>query len=107
MTGTRLPAEATSLAVPLSRCVHPVMGWRHSRTVYRDQLTHAVIPGRTVAECGVIVMALGEPWPEPGAGTPLGRCSICAQAVDGLWTRVDSDRTRTERPRRTDPRPAG
>jgi len=64
------------------------MGWRHQRSTYRDQLTHAVMPGRTVAECGVVVAALGEPWPQPGAGTPLARCSICTQAVDGMWNRL-------------------
>lgn len=87
MTVTR-GATHTTTTSPLLRSAQPLMGWRQSRTVYRDQLTHAVLPGRTVAECGVVVSVLGEPWPDPGAGTPLARCSICAQAVQGLWDRL-------------------
>jgi hypothetical protein len=87
MTATRPSTHATPHA-PLSRSVLPLMGWRHPVTTHPDQLTHAVMPGRTVADCGVVIMALGQLWPEPGAGTPLARCSICARAVDGLWTRL-------------------
>jgi hypothetical protein len=65
--------------------VHHLMGWRHPTTPHRDQLTHAVMPGRSVAECGVVIMVLGEPWAKPGAGTPLARCAICTQAVQGRW----------------------
>jgi hypothetical protein len=87
VTATRLTSDGTYRAA-LSRSVQPLMGWRHPVTTHRDQLTHAVMPGRTVAECGVVLMALGDPWPEPGAGTPLARCSICTQAVYSLWDRL-------------------
>ena len=87
MTAIQLSTPQASRA-PLSRYVQPLMGWRHPRTTHNDQLTHAVIPGRTVAECGVVVIALGQPWPELGASTPLTRCSICALAVQGLWDRL-------------------
>lgn len=87
LTETRLSMPSPSNA-PLSRSVQPFMGWRHPRTTDRDQLTHAVMPGRTVAECGVVIRTLGELWPEPGVGTPIARCSICTQAVHGLWKRL-------------------
>jgi hypothetical protein len=87
VTATQPTTPATS-NVALSRALQPLMGWRHPRTVHRDQLTHAVMPGRTVAECGVVIMVLGEAWPEPGAGTPLARCPICTHSVQGLRERL-------------------
>jgi hypothetical protein len=87
VTATQPTTLATS-NVALSHAVQPLMGWRHPRTAHRNQLTHAVMRGRTVAECGVVLMAIGEPWPKPGAGTPLARCSICTHSVHGLWERL-------------------
>jgi hypothetical protein len=87
MIATNLSAPANSNAA-LSRYAQPLMGWRPSRSMRRDPLTHAVMPARTVAECGAVVMVIGQPWPQPGAGTPPSQCSVCAQAVDGLWARL-------------------
>jgi hypothetical protein len=82
MTTTRdymLPAATT-----LPETVQFLMGWRHHLSTHHDQLTHAVLPGSYTAQCGVVISVVGGPWPEPGAGTPLSRCAICAQAVQGL-----------------------
>ncbi len=86
MTTTRPLTQLEPDVSPQRRYARPLMGWRHPITTHRDQLTHAVMPGRTVAECGVVIMVLSEPWPEPGAGTPLARCAICTQAVQGMRT---------------------
>jgi hypothetical protein len=75
----------TAALLGSAREAHPLMGWRHPVTSQRAQLTHAVRPGRNTAECGGVITVLGGPWPEPGTGTPLDRCSICTQAVHGLW----------------------
>ena len=86
MFGNATRPRAMSPRTPASaRTARPAMAWRHSVTTSRDQLTHAVLPGGHTAQCGVVVSVLGAPWPEPGAGTPLSRCSICAQAVQGWW----------------------
>lgn len=72
-----------TMTVPLTK--HLLMGWRHTVRADHDQLTHAVLPGSHTAQCGIVISVVGDPWPEPGAGTPLSRCSICAQAVQGMW----------------------
>ena len=62
--------------------VHFLMAWRHEVSARPDQL---VLAGSFTAQCGVVISVVGDPWPEPGAGTPLSHCSICAQAVQGMW----------------------
>lgn len=64
----------------------PVKGWRSDPHVNSVQLTHAVLPGRHIALCGVPVAVLGEWWPEPSASTPISRCSVCTAAISHMWT---------------------
>jgi hypothetical protein len=64
-----------------SRTDQPVTAWRTDTQHNTRQLTHAVSPGRTVAYCGVRITVVGEPWPQPGASTPLSRCSTCTHAM--------------------------
>ena len=88
MTTTREYIMPTATTLPSTARL--LMGWIHPIDIHRDQLTHAVLPGSTTAQCGVVISAVGAPWPKPGAGTPLSRCSICAQAVQGWWNGTGS-----------------
>lgn len=69
------------------RYLHPVMAWRHDPKTYPQQLTHAVHDGEYVAACGVVVTALGEPWPQPHTTAIACQCGPCAQGVDTAWRR--------------------
>jgi hypothetical protein len=64
----------------------PVKGWRNDPHLNTAQLTHAVLPDRHTALCGVHVTVLGELWPDPHASTPISRCSVCTAAIDMMWT---------------------
>lgn len=75
----------TTSATTLAPHPHLLTAWSHDPSHHRDQLVHAVAPGRHVAECGVQVSFYGRPWPDPRTGSLQSRCSICAQAVTGLW----------------------
>jgi hypothetical protein len=78
-TGTTTYTEATAVTI------HLVTAWRHDPAWHSDQLVHASAPGSHVAECGVEVAFFGRPWPAPGTSTLQSRCSICTQAVQGMW----------------------
>ena len=64
----------------------PVKGWRTDPHINSAQLTHAVLPGRYTALCGVHVTVLGEQWPDPHASTPISPCSVCTAAIDQIRT---------------------
>lgn len=68
------------------RTDRPRTAWRADPQLNTHQLTHAVSPGRTVAYCGVHVIVIGDPWPDPGVSTPLARCATCTHAVHEMWS---------------------
>jgi hypothetical protein len=66
-----------------------VDGWREDPARNRNQLTHAVRPGKTVAACGARVEVTGQPWSHAGTPGSLGRCPICATAAHLIAHGVD------------------
>jgi hypothetical protein len=59
----------------------PLKAWRAAPSATYHPLTHAVLPGQTIAACGVHVASIGGPWPDSRLCTPLARCPVCAQAM--------------------------
>ena len=76
--------EVAVMTATQSHTDQPLTAWRIDPQHNTLQLTHAVMPGRSIAYCGVRITVVGQPWPELGTSTPLSRCSTCTHAVHQL-----------------------